>query len=349
MMQPILIRIANQKNYNLLTLTTEHPYLTSSMLSATQTTPKDIQAMTIHKTIIASLLLLVPALAMAKDEVTEVPATKSYDSSYVWRIDEDTTITLSRYCDADRRDTFVSYDESRCKNSLYIRSTMANDSRTGFGHSYFVTVSNGKLGVSTNTRFNRIDSKKENDFIQSMLGESDPLVSVRGYGKIPDDKLIKLEGLKPTYQNKYDNYPTYSIKKSVKLVGFNDAYNDIQGSAKAKFDSKYDAQNQERALILILISIALFGGALGVWKYAVKPGANKISKASKEVVDKLEKNKVSKIAKEEAIRQTVRTSIENDNAAIAALKTQVKEALDKDDTKTAKILMEALEKMESKD
>ncbi|WP_394496229.1 hypothetical protein [Shewanella sp. ENK2] len=286
---------------------------------------------------------------MAKDAVTEVPATKNYDSSYVWQIDEDTTFSLSRYCDADRSDTFTSYDESRCRNSLYVRSTMAIGSRNGFGNSYSVTVSNGKLGVSTNTAFNRVDYKKESDLIQSMLGESDPIVSVSGYGKIPDDKLIKLEGLKSNYHGEHDKYPTYTVKKSVKLVGFNDAYNDIQGAAKAEFDAKFDAQNQERALMLILFSIAVFGGGCGVWKYVVKPGANKISKTSKEVADKLEKNKVSKIAKEEAIRQTVRTTIEGDNAAIAALKTQIKEALDNDDTKTAKILMEALEKIEFKD
>ncbi|PMH42662.1 hypothetical protein BCU68_13785 [Vibrio sp. 10N.286.49.B3] len=306
--------------------------------------------MTNHKTKLASLLLLLPALAMAKTDVIDIVSEQNYPSSYIWKIDEDTTFTLSRYCDPKwDKGIFISYKESYCNNSVYVRSTMANDSRTSFGHSYFVTVSNGKLGVRTNTDFNRIDYKKENDLIQSMLGESDPIVSVSGYGKIPDDKLIKLDGLKPTFHGEYDKYPTYSVKKSVKLVGFNNAYNAIQGAAKAEFDAKYDAQNQERALILILIAIAVFGGGCGIWKYVVKPSVNKISKTRKEVTDKLEKNKVRKIAKEEAIRQTVRTTIENDNTAISALKAQIKEALDNDDAKTAKILMEALEKMESKD
>ncbi|MCG9638480.1 hypothetical protein L1D22_00745 [Vibrio sp. Isolate34] len=306
--------------------------------------------MTNHKTKLASLLLLLPALAIAETDIIDIPSEQNYLSSYIWKIDEDTTFTLSRYCDPKwEKGIFISYKESYCNNSVYVRSTMANESRTSFGHSYSVTVSNGKLGVSTNTAFNRIDYKKENDLIRSMLGESDPIVSVSGYGKIPDDKLIKLEGLKPTYHGEYDKYPTYRVKKSVKLVGFNDAYNDIQGAAKAEFDAKYDAQNQERALILILIAIGAFCGVWGIWKYILKPSVKKVSKTSKEVAEKLEKNKVSKIAKEEAIRQTVRTTIENDNAAIAALKTQIKEALDNDDAKTARILMEALEKMESKD
>lgn len=306
--------------------------------------------MTPHKTKLASVLLLLPALAIAETDIIDIPSEQNYLSSYIWKIDEDTTFTLSRYCDPKwEKGIFISYKESYCNNSVYVRSTMANESRTSFGHSYSVTVSNGKLGVSTNTAFNRIDYKKENDLIRSMLGESDPIVSVSGYGKIPDDKLIKLEGLKPTYHGEYDKYPTYRVKKSVKLVGFNDAYNDIQGAAKAEFDAKYDAQNQERALILILIAIGAFCGVWGIWKYILKPSVKKVSKTSKEVAEKLEKNKVSKIAKEEAIRQTVRTTIENDNAAIAALKTQIKEALDNDDAKTARILMEALEKMESKD
>lgn len=320
------------------------------MICATLTDPKDIQKMTNHKTKLASLLLLLPALAMAKTDVIDIPSKQIDPSSYNWQIDEDTRFTLSRYCDPKwDKGIFISYKESYCNNSVYVYSIMASDSITSSGYSYSVTVSNGKLGVSTNTALNSIGYKKYYNLIQSMLGESDPIVSVRGYGEIPDDKLIKLDGLKPTYHGKYDKYPTYSVLKSVKLVGFNDAYNAIQGAARAEFDAKYDAQNQERALILMLIAIAVFGGGCGVWKYVVKPSVNKISKTSKEVTHKLEKNKVRKIAKEEAIRQTVRTTIKNDNATISALKVQIKEALDNDDAKTAKILMEALEKMESKD
>ncbi|HCG7986711.1 TPA: hypothetical protein NJ493_000436 [Vibrio parahaemolyticus] len=187
-------------------------------------------------------------------------------------------------------------------------------------------------------------------FVRSLFQESDPVVSVSGYGQISDGKLIKLDGLKQVKVPKslIESDLTYSIGKSVRLVGYRDAYKAIHDGAKAEFNAKYDAQNQRNALILLMIAIAVLGGSYATWKYVLKPGVNKLSKTRTEVADKLEKNKVSKIAKEEAIRQTVRTTIENDNAAITALKAQIKEALDNDDAKTAKILMEALDKMESK-
>lgn len=322
------------------------------MLCATLTAPKDVQEMTPHKTKFASLLFLVPALAMAKTEVIDIPAEQNYLLSYSWKIDKDTTFTLSRYCDPKRdEDIFVSYKESYCNNSAYVRSTMANDSRTRFGHSYTVTVSNGETSVNSNSPWNRSSQRTENKFIRSLFQKSDPVVRVNGYGQISDDKLIKLDGLKQVKVPKslFKNDQTYSIDKSVRLLGYRDAYNAIHDDAKAEFNAKYDAQNQRLALILLMIAIAVLGGSYATWRYVLKPAANKLSKTRKEVSDKLEKNKVSKIAKEEAIRQSVRTTIENDNAAIIALKSQIKGALDNDDAKTAKVLIEALDKIEPKD
>lgn len=311
--------------------------------------------MTTHKTILALLLLFVPVLAMAKTEVIDIPAEQNYLSSYSWKIDKDTTLTLSRHCQPRRGKFFVSYEESYCNNSAYVSSTMADGSRTrtrlGFGYysNYTVTISNGETSVSSNSH----SSQDESVFVRSLFQQKfDPVVRVRGYGQISDDKLIKLDGLKQFKLSKSlieSDAPVYSIDKSVRLVGYRDAYKAIHDGAKAEFNAEYDAQNQITALILLMIAIATLGGSYATWKYVLKPGANKLNKTSKEMANKLEKNKVNKIAKEEAIRQTVRTTIENDNAAITALKAQIKEALDNDDAKTAKILMEALDKIESKD
>lgn len=309
--------------------------------------------MTPHKTKFAFLLFLVPTLAMAKTEVIDIPAEQNYLSSYSWKIDKDTTFTLSRYCDPEwDKGIFVFYKESYCKNFAHVRSTMANDSRTTlFGHSYTVTISNGETSVSSNSSWNISSQREENKFVRSLFQKSDPVVRVSGYGQISDDKLIKLDGLKQVKvpQSLIESDPTYLISKSVRLVGYRDAYNAIHDGAKAEFNAQYDTHNQRNALILFMIAIAVLGGSYVTWKYVLKPGAYKLSKIRKEVADKLEKGKVSKIAKEEVIRQTVRTTIENDNAAITTLKAQIKEALDNDDAKTAKILMEALDKIESKD
>lgn len=133
---------------------------------------------------------------MAKTEVIDIHAEQNYLSSYSWKIDEDTTFTLSRYCDPKwDKGIFVSYKESYCNNSAYVRSTMANDSRTRFGHSYTVTVSNGGTNVRSNSSWNASSHRVENKFVRSLFQESDPVVSVSGYGQISDDKLIKLDGL----------------------------------------------------------------------------------------------------------------------------------------------------------
>ncbi|EHW0650535.1 hypothetical protein MWT71_004469 [Vibrio parahaemolyticus] len=307
--------------------------------------------MTFFKTKLASILLLAPALAMAKTDVIDIPAEQNRSSSYSWKIDEDTTLTISRYCDPKwgKYDIFVSYKESYCENLASVRSTMADDSRTRFGHSYTVTISYGETSVRSNNYWNTSSRSAEDMFIRSLSQESDPVVKVIGYGQISDDKLIKLDGLKQVKVPKglIESDPTYSIVKSVRLVGYRDAYNAIHDGAKAEFSAKYDAQNQRNALILIMVVIAALGGSYVTWKYVLKPSANKLSEKRKEVADKLEKSKVRRIAKEEAIRQTVRTTIENDNAAITALKAQIKEALDNNDAKTAKILMEALDRMEN--
>ncbi|HCG7597341.1 TPA: hypothetical protein NJ434_004073 [Vibrio parahaemolyticus] len=307
--------------------------------------------MTSYKTKLASLLLLVPALAMAKTDVIDIPAEQHNPWSYNWKIDEDTTLTITRYCEPkrDKYNIFVSYKESYCNNFVYVDSAMADDSRTRFGHSYTVTISYGETSVRSNNYWNTSSRSEKETFVRSLSQESDPVVKVRGYGQISDDKLIKLDGLKQVKVPKglIESDPTYSIVKSVRLVGYRDAYNAIHDGAKAEFSAKYDAQNLRNALILLMIAIAVLGGSFVTWKYVLKPSANKLSKKRKEVADKLEKSKVRRIAKEEAIRQTVRTTIENDNAAITALKAQIKEALDNNDAKTAKILMEALDKMEN--
>ncbi|CDT99101.1 hypothetical protein J4H64_18195 [Vibrio alginolyticus] len=307
--------------------------------------------MTPYKTKLASLLLLVPALAMAKTDVIDIPAEQNRSSSYSWKIDEDTTLTISRYCapEWDKLRIFASYKESNCDNSAYVRSTMADDSRTRFGHSYTVTISYGETSAKSNNYWNTYSRREKETFVRSLSQESDPVVKVSGYGQISDDKLIKLDGLKQVKVPKglIESDPTYSIVKSVRLVGYRDAYNAIHDGAKAEFNVRYDAQNQRNALILIMVVIAVLGGSYVTWKYVLKPSANKLNEKRKEVADKLEKSKVRRIAKEEAIRQTVRTTIENDNAAITALKAQIKEALDNNDAKTAKILMEALDKMEN--
>ncbi|HHE0562093.1 TPA: hypothetical protein ACN351_004128 [Vibrio parahaemolyticus] len=307
--------------------------------------------MTFFKTKLASILLLAPALAMAKTDAIDIPAEQNRPSSYSWKIDEDTTLTISRYCDPkrDKYDIFVSYKESYCDNSAYVRSTMADDSRTRFGHSYTVTISYGETSVRSNYYWNTSSRSEKEMFVRSLSQESDPVVKVSGYGQISDDKLIKLDGLKQVKVPKglIESDPTYSIVKYVRLVGYRDAYKAIHDGAKAEFNVRYDAQNQRNALILIVVVIAALGGSYVTWKYVLKPSANKLSEKRKEVADKLEKSKVRRIAQEEAIRQTVRTTIENDNAAITALKAQIKEALDNNDAKTAKILMEALDKMEN--
>ncbi|QOQ67611.1 hypothetical protein [Photobacterium damselae] len=308
--------------------------------------------MTSHKIKLALLLLLVPVLAIAETEVIDVPAEQNHPSSYSWKIDQDTIFTLSRYCDPKwDKGIFVYYKEIYCNNYAYVRSTMADDSRTRFGHSYTVTISDGETSISSNSYWDSSSQMAENKFVRLLFQKSDPVVRVRGYGQISDDKLIKLDDLKQVKspQSPVERYSTYSIDKLVRLVGYRDAYKAIHDSAKVEFNAKYGEQNQRNAQILLMITIAVLGGSYVIWKHLVKPSVNKLSKTRKEVADKLEMNKVSKIAKEEAIRQTVRTTIENDNTTITVLKDQIKKALNNDDAKTAKILMEALDKMEYKD
>lgn len=307
--------------------------------------------MTSHKIKLALLLLLVPALAIAETEVIDIPAEQSHSSSYSWKIDKDTIFTLSRYCDPKwDKGIFVYYKESYCNNYAYVRSTMADDSRTRFGHSYTVTISDGETSISSNSYWDSSSQMAENKFVRLLFQKPDPVVRVRGYGQISDDKLIKLDDLKQVKipQSLVERYSTYSIDKFVRLVGYRDAYKAIHDGAKAEFNAKYGEQNQRNAQILLMITIAVLGGSYVIWKYLLKSCMNKLSKTRKEVADKLEMNKVSKIAKEEAIRQTVRTTIENDNTTITVLKAQIKKALNNDDAKTAKILMEALDKMEYK-
>ncbi|EHH3659094.1 hypothetical protein LA262_003729 [Vibrio parahaemolyticus] len=307
--------------------------------------------MTFFKTKLASILLLAPALAMAKTGVIDIPAEQNSPWHYSWKIDEDTTLTLLRYCDPkwDKNDFFVFYKESYCNNRVYVHSTMADAAKTRFGNSYAVTISYGETSVRSEIYLSTPSHSSMDMFARSLSQESDPVVKVSGYGQISDDKLIKLDGLKRVKVPKglIDSDPTYSIVKSVRLVGYRDAYNAIHNGAKAEFDAKYDEQNLSNALMLLMSVIVALGGSYVTWKYVLKPSANKLSEKSKEVADKLEKSKVRRIAKEEAIRQTVRTTIENDDAAITALKAQIKEALDNNDAKTAKILMEALDKMEN--
>ncbi|WP_407552704.1 hypothetical protein [Vibrio parahaemolyticus] len=120
-------------------------------------------------------------------------------------------------------------------------------------------------------------------FARSLSQESDPVVKVSGYGQISDDKLIKLDGLKRVKAPKglIDSDPTYSIVKSVRLVGYRDAYNAIHDGAKAEFEAKYDEQNLSNALMLLMSVIAVLGGSYVTWKYVLKPSANKLSEKSK--------------------------------------------------------------------
>ena len=130
---------------------------------------------------------------------------------------------------------------------------------------------------------------------------------------------------------------------NVRLLDFNHSQAEAIAVAQVSVSERVNKNNSAVGFATILMSSLVLGVIWYIKTKAAPKTAQVISEKMQEFKEKAEERQVAKIAKEETIRQTVRQSVSEANQEqIDVLKQQIKEALDKDDTKTATTLMAIL-------
>ena len=131
--------------------------------------------------------------------------------------------------------------------------------------------------------------------------------------------------------------------RTVKLHGFKAGFAEQLEHYQTSLDYDIEQKKQENIRFLLIFTFIIIG-IFFISRYLFKKAKSKAI----QVKDSLEARKVSKIAEEEAIRETVRTSMKQaDDASIETLKNQIKAALDAGDSKTAGNLLKVLDTIQN--
>ncbi|MCA1930194.1 hypothetical protein [Rheinheimera sp.] len=244
-------------------------------------------------------------------------------NDYTWELNKDISVSISINCPLRANDIFQKADS--CNSAFNI-----------YSEPYEVTIYVGKTSISSNRRFyNNSDDRR---IIRSLAEQGeDPLLTLK-YFKNSGDFL--------------GGDAEYSSEK-YRLIGFSTALQESKELGQAENQRKVTRHNIIAGVGIVLfilvlcLIIALF----------IKKILPRIRSTSSDVNQKFAKNremaKIRKISKEEAIRHTVRSTISNEinmqpltQEQIDVIKQQIKEALEKDDSKTALALMSILSGMQ---
>ncbi|WP_072055482.1 hypothetical protein [Aliivibrio fischeri] len=150
-----------------------------------------------------------------------------------------------------------------------------------------------------------------------------------------------------SYRENEADRPMYK-SYTVNLIRFNEAVSEAILRARADTTSEVDENNLTVGITVLLLVLIVLVITWYIKTKIVPKMTQTIVQKKQEIRNKSEERQVAKIAKEETIRQTIRQSVlETNDEKINTLKQQIKEALDKDDTKTATILMDILSEREN--
>ncbi|MFA0159239.1 hypothetical protein [Vibrio sp. 10N.261.46.A3] len=269
----------------------------------------------------ASLGVLFSSQVLAKNPV-DLPVTEAVSGSISWEVG-DASASLWSTCRID--DKGVMHKVLGCTSTLAMHYTgePAEGVRRGLIQNsaslYF-----GDYSVSSNSETYPYEMRK---IVASMAAS----------GAHAPVKIT-------TSHIKGIDVPTDFKSHDVRLLDFNKS---LKLSEKLAREASQSKVNQYNMMIGTFTILAVFAFFLSIWfvkNRAAPEAARVISDQKQAIKEKSEERLVAKIAKEESIRQTVRESVSEANEEqVAVLKKQIKEALDKDDTKTATVLMGLLE------
>ncbi|MUK70156.1 hypothetical protein [Aliivibrio fischeri] len=266
---------------------------------------------------VASTFLSFTSLA---SEVIDVQPTQPRGDFQSWTIG-DARVSVYASCRRNRGDLFQIV--GTCSPSVGIHYDGKKSDSTRFFNTNSASLYVGKSSLTSR------------DFLAS--DESKKIIEALSKGNLAKIIISYSDNTRPAYQS-----------YTVNLMGFNEAVSAaISGT---RFDAKAEA-DKHNSIVGITILVLLLSALGTVWYIktkAVPKVAQVIVKKKQELQEKSEVRQVAKIAKEETIRETVRQSVsEASDEQINVLKQQIKEALDKDDTKTATTLMTILSEKEN--
>lgn len=178
-------------------------------------------------------------------------------------------------------------------------------------------------------------------------GNDDPMrrisISDMAMGPQRSQELFALLASEPNTPLKFKTRSDQStpIKaRTVVLSDFETSSSEIIGAIHQRYDLEEESARRSMLFGLLFLG-ALLAFALWLARFLLKRGQIGLQIAKQ----KIEMKRVARIADDEAIRQTVRSSVQKvDDSELEVLRSQIKIALDSGDTETAEKLLNILKK-----
>lgn len=237
-----------------------------------------------------------------------------------WRID-DIVISVSKNCEI-RPSHGLSFPELYCSPAYITIEDVINSKSTQKGSSRVVTLSARQASITTNSKNNLGHAYAVFDALNDL---SDVEATLTIETKSQADGVNSLLGSRAS--------------RKVVLSGFGMLAPHYEYEIGMHFHRQWESQ-KIRHLPLILGFVVVL--AIAIWvavkmiKLIVSGSKASIATAGKNLEDR----KIRRIAKDEAIRATVRKNVDSaDEVDLDALKNRIKAALDAGDTETASMLL----------
>jgi hypothetical protein len=255
---------------------------------------------------------------IASEQESPVHSIKQ-ENEYTWELNKHVSVSISTDCPLRGNDIFQKADY--CNSVFNIYSQIDE-----------VTIYVGDSSIISNRRFyNHNDHRR---IIKSLAQQGEDSLLTLTYFKNDSDSL--------------DSNAEY-VSEKFRLIGFLSALQESKELGQAESQQRVTRHNIISGIVIVLLILILCMIITVFFKKVIPKIRTVNSEINQKFAKKREIATISKISKEEAIRHTVRSAISNDinmppttQEQIDVIKQQIKEALDKDDSKTALVLMKIL-------
>lgn len=273
----------------------------------------------------------------ASEQELPIEPIKSGDA-YTWSLNQEVSVSIRTDCPFRANNIFEK--SGYCNSSFNISYEPDEneniDIKPAYRNQNWVSIYAGDTSITSKSQYYANDNNKR--VIKALIEQGEnPILSLMYFKNNKDilDEDVEL------------------ISEKYRLIGFTASLKKSRELGQAENQRKVHQHNIISGVGIVLCIVVLYWIINLFWKKIIPKAKAKNAEISQKRTKKREMETISKISKEEAIRHTVRSSIANDinmhqptQEKIDVIKQQIKEALDKDDSKTALALMSILSGMQ---
>lgn len=292
--------------------------------------------MKIIKPLFIIAILITSMKLIASEQEFPIEPIKSGDA-YTWSLNQEVSVSIRTNCPF--RGDKIFKKAGYCNSSFNIDyepdESENADIKPAYRNQNWVSIYAGDTSITSKSQYYANDDDKR--VIKALVEQGENPVLSLIYFK--NNKEILDDGVE-------------FISEKYRLIGFATSLEKSRELGQAENKTRVTQHNIISGVAIFICIVVLYW----IIKLFINKIIPKLKAKNSEIIqkraEKREMSTISKISKEEAIRHTVRSSIANNvnmhqptQEQIDVIKQQIKEALDKDDSKTALALMSILSGM----